>query len=206
MHCCSEDMNSAVTIFIGFVLFLVITLISRAAWLLFSRKNEACEKRDGPIKTLVVVGSGGHTMEILALLRGLSVKFTPKVYVIADTDKRSQHKVLEFEKSKIAEFDGKSEFNIRRIPRSREVGQSYLTSVISTVVSSFFSFSMVIQEMPDLLLMVKDIKVVYIESICRVKSLSLSAKILYYVVDRLIVQWPELCEKYSRTVYLGRTI
>ena len=48
-------------------------------------------------------------MEILALLKGLSVKFTPKVYVIADTDKRSQHKVLEFEKSKIAEFDGKSE-------------------------------------------------------------------------------------------------
>eukprot|EP00795_Rhopilema_esculentum_P010597 gene10597-19335_t len=100
----------------------------------------------------VFLSSGGHTMEILALLRGLSVKFTPKVYVIADTDKRSQHKVLEFEKSKIAEFDGKSEFNIRRIPRSREVGQSYLTSVISTVVSSFFSFSMVIQEMPDLIL------------------------------------------------------
>ena len=58
MHCCSEDMNSALTIFLGFVLFLVITLISRAAWLLFSRKYEACEKRDGPIKTLVVVGSG----------------------------------------------------------------------------------------------------------------------------------------------------
>ena len=55
-------------------------------------------------------------------------------------------------------------------------------------------------------LLVKDIKIVYVESICRVKTLSLTAKILYYFVDRLIVQWPELYEKYQRTIYLGRIV
>ena len=54
--------------------------------------------------------------------------------------------------------------------------------------------------------MVKDIKIVYVESICRVKTLSLSAKMLYYFVDRLIVQWPDLYEKYQRAVYLGRIV
>ena len=54
--------------------------------------------------------------------------------------------------------------------------------------------------------MVKDVKLVYVESICRVKTLSLTAKILYYVVDRLIVQWPDLYEKYERAVYLGRIV
>lgn len=54
--------------------------------------------------------------------------------------------------------------------------------------------------------MVKDMKIIYVESICRVKTLSLSAKILYYFVDRLIVQWPYLYEKYHRTVYLGRIV
>eukprot|EP00056_Hartaetosiga_gracilis_P001444 m.44962 g.44962 ORF g.44962 m.44962 type:complete len:93 (+) comp10643_c0_seq2:1605-1883(+) len=36
-----------------------------------------------------------------------------------------------------------------------------------------------------------DPTVVYVESICRVSSLSLSAKLLRYIVDACMVQWPE---------------
>jgi hypothetical protein len=34
-------------------------------------------------------------------------------------------------------------------------------------------------------------KIIYVESFARVKSLSLSAKLLRHVVDTFIVQWPE---------------
>ena len=43
----------------------------------------------------------------------------------------------------------------------------------------------------------------YVESFARVGGLSLSGKILYPLVDRFLVQWPQLKEKYSRAEYNG---
>ena len=39
---------------------------------------------------------------------------------------------------------------IHTIPRSREVGQSYLTSVWTTLVAVFAAFSIVLKSKPDL--------------------------------------------------------
>lgn len=49
----------------------------------------------------------------------------------------------------------------------------------------------------------KDISIIYIESICRVKALSLSARLLYLIVDRMFVQWPELAKRYPKAEYHG---
>lgn len=53
---------------------------------------------------------------------------------------------------------------------------------------------------------IADTKIVYVESICRVETLSLSAKLLYPFADSLIVQWPELLTKYPRCKYIGRVV
>lgn len=47
---------------------------------------------------------------------------------------------------------------------------------------------------------------VYIESIARVRRLSLTGNILYKlrIVDQFFVQWPRLQKCYPRTKYLGR--
>jgi beta-1,4-N-acetylglucosaminyltransferase len=45
---------------------------------------------------------------------------------------------------------------------------------------------------------------VFAESFCRVSSLSLSGKLLYPIVDKFVVQWPGLADRYSRAEYLGR--
>jgi beta-1,4-N-acetylglucosaminyltransferase len=52
----------------------------------------------------------------------------------------------------------------------------------------------------------KRITIVFVESICRVESLSLSGRIVYYFADHIVVQWPELKEKYPMTRYLGRLV
>ena len=48
--------------------------------------------------------------------------------------------------------------------------------------------------------------VVYVESIARVASLSLSGKLLYHLrlADAVYVQWEGLTRKYPRTTYAGR--
>lgn len=51
-------------------------------------------------------------------------------------------------------------------------------------------------------------RVVFVESVCRVRSLSLTGTILYRarVPDLFVVQWPELRHTYPRAQFLGRLV
>jgi beta-1,4-N-acetylglucosaminyltransferase len=40
--------------------------------------------------------------------------------------------------------------------------------------------------------LVPEMTIVYVESVARVKSLSLSGKIMRYLADQFVVQWPDL--------------
>lgn len=53
------------------------------------------------------------------------------------------------------------------------------------------------------ILRIKSVKIIFVESFCRVKSLSLSGKLLYPIVDKFIVQWIGLSDKYSKAEYVG---
>lgn len=167
-------------------------------------------------KILSVMGSGGHTTEMVRMLSELDFeKNGERAYVLAETDKISPVKVETLESGK----GNVGKHTVVKVPRSREVGQSYLTSVITTFVAFFYSFAAVWRFIPDVvvcngpgtcvpicvaariirLLCWRDIKIVYVESVARVKSLSLSGKILRFVADYFVVQWPELKEKYPKS-------
>jgi len=49
-------------------------------------------------------------------------------------------------------------------------------------------------------------KIIFVESICRTRTLSLTGKIVYHLrlADTLFVQWPELQASYPRATYSGR--
>jgi beta-1,4-N-acetylglucosaminyltransferase len=48
------------------------------------------------------------------------------------------------------------------------------------------------------------VKIVYVESIARVETLSLSGRLLYRTADHFLVQWPQLQAKYPRAQFVGR--
>ena len=172
------------------------------------------------VSVMAVLGSGGHTKEMLALLSQLVCeKFSPRSYVIANTDKFSHDKVVRLQE----ELDD-DQFVVMTVPRSREVNQSYISSVFTTLLAAVRSLPLVIERKPDVLLCngpgtcvpicvwtfllrvfgFYDMKIVFIESICRVRTLSLSGKLLYFFADHFIVLWPDLREKYPYTSYIGR--
>lgn len=178
------------------------------------------------IKTAVVLGSGGHTGEMIKLLSGMDLKiYQPIEFIIAQTDKMSPQKI-ELLRDKGKKFD----YSINVIKRSRSVGQSYFTSIFSTILAIFYSIPLIYRIKPQLLLvngpgtcipccliafilsrvlfLIPKCKIVYVESICRVKKLSLTGKILYYlkIMDSLIVQWPELKDFYPNSVYIGQLV
>ncbi len=49
-------------------------------------------------------------------------------------------------------------------------------------------------------------KVIWIDSITNVERLSLSGRMVRYIADLFLVQWPELATKYKRVEYAGAVI
>lgn len=144
-------------------------------------------------------------------------KFNPIIFVLADSDKTSAPYL---EKN----LDWLQIENIKFIRRSRSVGQSYVSSVFTTILSFFDSLSLVFKEKPQLVLSngpgtcipiclssflfnvfgIISSRIVFIESFCRVENLSLSGKIMMFFGDHFIVPWPELLSKNSNAKYLGQ--
>lgn len=208
--------------------FIAITLIAfaifsiRFTYALFALKNRsyAFSRKKVKLKLTLVIGSGGHTTEILRILRHLKPdRFTPRTYILASSDTTSMNKIVELENS----FANQGEYKIIAIPRSRKVHQSYVTSIFTTLYSIVYCVPLVLKDAPDVILCngpgtcipicvvafvsrvlcMSETVIVFVESICRVRSLSLTGKILIYFADEIIVQWPELRRLYSRVKYVG---
>ncbi|XP_027392244.1 UDP-N-acetylglucosamine transferase subunit ALG14 homolog [Bos indicus x Bos taurus] len=204
---------------------LALLLLAVRLWVVLSPRAPVPRRS---LSLLVVAGSGGHTTEILRLLENLSNAYSPRHYIVADTDEMSTHKINSFEQIRADRNPSATfpEYYVHRIPRSREVQQSWLSSVLTTLYSMWLSFPLTYRVKPDLVLCngpgtcvpicisalllgilgVKKVIIVYVESICRVEHLSLSGKILFHLSDYFIVQWPTLKEKYPKSVYLGRIV
>jgi len=201
------------------VTFLVSALVATilATWVLLRvlTSNEA--PVSGKVRLCVVLGSGGHTAEMLKLVQTLDTQvYTPRTYFIAQTDKFSQEK--------LEKTECQGDYSVHLIPRSREVAQSYITSITSTLFSFLHCMPLVLSSKPQLLLVngpgtclpvavlvwlfhitrISPCKIVFVESLCRVKTLSLTGKILQFFADQVLVQWPELALAYPRTRYIGK--
>ena len=87
---------------------------------------------------------GGHTSEMLRLVSGLDKsKFTPRVYVSTDTDNMSEWRAREAE-------EGCVDVSFDKIPRSREVKQSWLSTILSTLRTLRHTPSLLIHHCPQL--------------------------------------------------------
>ncbi|WCJ31913.1 hypothetical protein M5689_013364 [Euphorbia peplus] len=179
------------------------------------------------LSTLVVLGSGGHTAEMINVLSALHKdKFMPRFYISALTDTMSREKARVLEES-LGDESGSSGTSAKffQIYRSREVGQSYITSIGTTLIATAHALWLMIKIRPQVILCngpgtcvplcviaflfkvlgIRWSTVFYVESIARVRRLSLSGLLLYKlrIADQFYVQWPQLQTKYPRARYVG---
>ena len=163
---------------------------------------------------MVVLGSGGHTAEMLTLLGAIDILHIDKIhFVVANTDTHSREKALKWLSKKKILFD------IHFIVRAREVGQNWCSSIFTTF-ASFICSMYLFRINPDILLVngpgtclpmviqgfiskfFVSNRIIYIESFARVNTLSLTGKIVYPFVDRFIVQWSDLAR--NKVEYIGK--
>ena len=157
--------------------------------------------------------------------------YTPRTYVVAATDALGLAKAAQAEAA-LAAAGGKRGRTlpppaVLAIPRSREVGQPYLTSVWTTLVALAACMRLVWRVRPDLLLVNgpgtclplvaaavaarrvgrSKTRVAYVESIARTEALSLTGRLLFglRLADLFFVQWEGLAAKLGpRAMYAGR--
>lgn len=174
-----------------------------------------------PAKLMIILGSGGHTAEMMSILKQLpKLNYSPRYYILSINDITSEPKISDIEES------SSNDYKIFHIKRSRQVGQSYLTSIFTTIDAIWSSIPVVYNIQPDLvlcngpgtcvpiclivfffkLLGVLDChsKIAYVESLCRVRTLSLTGKIMIWFVDSFVVQWPQLSQSSPKIKYFGR--
>ncbi|KAL0659319.1 hypothetical protein Bca4012_079904 [Brassica carinata] len=177
---------------------------------------------------LVNLSNGGHTAEMLSLLSVLRMdRYTPRFYIAAATDNMSLQKARSFEHSLPDKLLAVEEDSLRftQIYRSREVGQSYVTSVWTTIVAIVHALWLMIRIRPQVILCngpgtciplcviaflfkvlgIRWSSIFYVESVARVKKLSLSGLLLYNLrmADQFFVQWPQLQKNYPRAHYVA---
>ncbi|TPX58962.1 hypothetical protein PhCBS80983_g02791 [Powellomyces hirtus] len=211
-----------VSIFLG----AAILLVCRTYALLpcHNRPNPSARKRAGNCTICIVLGSGGHTTEMLRMLKTLPPRFSPRRYLIADSDMGSRGKALSFEESRGSKLG--IDYCIETIPRARRVHQSYLTTPLSFLHASLASVAVLVRARPHMIisngpgtalpvLMLAFLprivggasfgpRLIYVESWARVGRLSMTGKIAWYFVDRFLVQWE--MDGLKGVEYVGRVV
>ena len=115
----------------GPFLWAALVLVVGCVWrILASRRPPA--RPAGPLCIAAVLGSGGHTTEMLSIMRALPRDmYTPRVYVVSSGDALSLPKAREAEGGALAPHPLQGLV----IPRARTVRQSWLTTPWTVLTS-----------------------------------------------------------------------
>jgi beta-1,4-N-acetylglucosaminyltransferase len=198
---------------------------------------------------VVVLGSGGHTAEMMSLLREIDPRrYAQRTYIVSSGDSFSSGKALEVERiiqskhaqafsapTKAGETDSiTGTWDIRTVPRARKIHQPLYTTPFSSLwcligcVRALYATAQTSKiaplEYPDVIITngpatavmvilaaaalkffavapLWKMKIIYVESWARVKTLSLSGKVLLRmgICDSFLVQWESLAKTINGT-------
>jgi len=128
-------------IFTSTILLASLALIRLQAILPPNRPKPHKRDRGYASHLMVVLGSGGHTAEMIAMLHKLDPsRHAKRTYVVSSGDGFSKGKAVEFEKDLAKPYEGDNgakgnvgTYTIITVPRARRIHQSLLTTPISAL-------------------------------------------------------------------------
>lgn len=195
---------------------------------------------------VVVLGSGGHTAEMMSLLRDIDPRrYIRRTYIVSSGDSFSSSKAREIERTiqtRVSPIEpttaGETSsvtgiWDLKIVPRARKIHQPLYTTPLSSLwcfvgcLHALYATSHVStasrHEYPDVIITngpatavmvilaaftlklfalapACKMKIIYVESWARVKTLSLSGKVLLWIgiCDEFLVQWESLANSINR--------
>jgi UDP-N-acetylglucosamine:LPS N-acetylglucosamine transferase len=151
-------------------------------------------------RLLVVLGSGGHTAQMLNLLRMFKQRYEIE-YAVNDDDLLSGKKVL-----------GKT----HAIRNPRPYGEKFLVKNLTRC--TWDAWKTIASVRPDAIISagpgmsiplfifgkLYGAKCIYLETWSRSRTKSRSGRYCYYLADLFFVQWPDMVKAYPKAIYAGR--
>ena len=156
------------------------------------------------MKILAILGSGGHTAQMLRLVDMLGTKFD-YIYGIGEEDSLSEKKI---------KIIGK----VFYIHAARKHGDNILVTFFKIIRLSVESLVLIAKANPNAIISagpgiavpisligkVFGKKVIFIEDWSRVYHKSSAGRIVYRFADLFFIQWPELNKVYPKGIFAGR--
>lgn len=157
------------------------------------------------MKILVVLGDGGHTAEMIALLALLGSSYDYS-YLISDLDRISESKIQH--RGPVYRVP----VPLGKYPRDRGLFQ-----VLRAALSQL---PLILRLRPDVLLSsgpgivipaavfarLLGATIIFVETGSRITRLSQTGRLMYHLADLFFVQWEGLTEHYPRSIYAGRLL
>ena len=85
-------------------LLTIVGLVVRAIYMILKSYGNTKDRKPRlkPARTVICIGSGGHTAEMINLIENLDFtrNYTPRYYVMASSDKTSETKIHDLESCK----------------------------------------------------------------------------------------------------------
>jgi len=155
-------------------------------------------------KVLFILGSGGHTAQMLELSKDLKNKIN-YVYLIQKDDELSENKII---------YPGK----VIYINRAAVLNRLKLYVYIYTIINFFKAIKIIKKNKIDVLISagpgiaisffyagkLLNKKLIFIESWSRVISKSKSGRLIYPITNLFFVQWRDNLQNYPKALYRGR--
>ena len=158
------------------------------------------------MKLLIVLGEGGHTTELLNLVDLLGERYRYH-YILSQEDALSADQIRRpGQLHTIARPRGKATNKAAAVLRTLWATVQALGILLRVRPAAVVSTGPAIAVPVCLLAKLLRARVIFIETGSRVRSLSLTGKILYRFADLFFVQWQELLDRAPRGIYAGRLI
>jgi len=109
---------------------------------------------------------------------------------------------------------------LRKLGRVYVVGESNRQHPLRVIAVLMRCLKIILHERPDVVIStgaaagcivcflgrLSGARIVWIDSVTNVSHLSLSGRMVRYIADLFLVQWPELAEEYENVEYAGSTV
>lgn len=115
----------------------------------FALQRSTTHRERGNRTLLISLGSGGHTTEMLQMLKTINLaQFSRRIYYISSDDSLSLQKAKLLEETQLT--PGSHEFRV--VKRARKVKQRWSTTPTTTLLSFLDSMRLIYEDRPDLML------------------------------------------------------
>jgi len=161
------------------------------------------------VKILVVLGQGGHTIEMLRLLDMLGTQYNYS-YLISRDDPLS-HLHIQFPGNIYHAIMPMRKWHHQKT-RYLPIGRILLSIIQQLIIILLVRPDIVFSTGPGLAIpaavwgRLLGAKIIHIETGARAVRLSTSGKIMYRISHLFFVQWESMVEQYPRAIFAGRLL